>query len=60
MPFKSHLQVGWAFSNPGKLGGLKKVMEWAHATDFKNLPERAPAQKGKPHIRMPRRKEHSK
>lgn len=28
------------FANPGKLGGLKKVMEWAHATDFEHLPER--------------------
>jgi hypothetical protein len=44
------------FANPGKIGGLKKVMEWAHATDFDKLPQRAPAQKGKPHIKPPRRR----
>ena len=56
MAFKSTLQQRWAFANPGKLGGLKKVMEWAHATDFSHLPERAPSQKGKPHLQAPRRR----
>jgi hypothetical protein len=43
MPFKSKRQQRYMFANPGKLGGLKKVMEWAHETDFKNLPERTSA-----------------
>lgn len=41
MPFESRRQQRWAFANPGKLGGLRKVMEWAHETDFSRLPERA-------------------
>lgn len=40
MPFRSVAQQKWAFSNPSKLGGLKKVREWAAMTDFKHLPER--------------------
>ena len=53
MPFKSRAQQGYFFANPGKLGGLKNVMEWAHETDFSKLPERAPSQKGKPRIHVP-------
>jgi hypothetical protein len=53
MPFKSTAQQRFMFANPGKLGGLKKVKEWAHETDFSRLPERAPTQKGKPRIHVP-------
>ncbi len=52
MPFASRSQQKWAFANPGKLGGLKKVKEWAHETDFSKLPERALSQKGKPRIHV--------
>lgn len=48
------------FAVPSKIGGLKKVREWAHKTDFSYLPERAPSQKGKPHIKMPRRRTQAK
>jgi len=37
------------FANPSVLGGIDKVMEWAHATNFKTLPETA----RKLHHRMP-------
>lgn len=60
MPFKSTSQQRWAFANPGKLGGLKKVMEWAHETDFNHLPERAASQKGKPRIAPPHRRKKMK
>jgi len=53
MPFESTAQQRWTFANPGKLGGLKKVMEWAHETDFSHLPKRAASQKGKRHIVPP-------
>lgn len=45
MPFKSRSQQRWAFSEAGRkaLGGKEKVMEWAHATDFTDLPERVSA-----------------
>lgn len=51
MPFLSKLQQRWAFANPEKLGGKDKVMEWAHETNFKKLPERA---KPKPRRRYKR------
>lgn len=60
MPFKSRAQQGYMFANPGKIGGLKKVMEWAHATDYSKLPARAPAEKGKPHIKPPTRRSQTK
>lgn len=41
MPFKSARQSRYAFANPAKFGGVEKVMEWAHATNYGNLPEKA-------------------
>lgn len=43
MPFVSKKQARFAFTKAGKraFGGEKKVKEWAHATDYKRLPERA-------------------
>jgi hypothetical protein len=43
MPFKSVAQQKFMFANKDKLEkqGVD-VKEWADATDFKNLPERAP------------------
>jgi len=55
MPFDSKRQSRYFFANPGKLGGLKKVKEFAHATDYAHLPERASKRKppvGPPHRRM--------
>jgi len=52
VPFQSKRQQRYMFANPGKLGGMKKVMEWAHATDYSHLPERAPGAK----VNRPRRR----
>jgi len=49
MPFESKRQQRFMFANPSVLGGIDKVMEWAHATNFKTLPETA----RKLHHRMP-------
>ena len=40
MPFESKAQQRWAYANPEKLGGKKKVAEWSAATNFKTLPEK--------------------
>lgn len=54
MPFASARQSRYMFANPGKLGGLKKVLEWAHKTDYKHLPERASKSKLGPPTRRKR------
>jgi len=36
------------FANPEKLGGMAKVMEFAHATDYSKIPERAKKHKMPP------------
>ena len=41
MPFKSKDQQRFLYANPEKIGGKKKLAEWASATDFKSLPEKA-------------------
>lgn len=41
MPFESKRQSRYFFANPGKLGGLKKVKEFAENTDYRRLPESA-------------------
>lgn len=41
MPFDSKRQSRYFFANPEKLGGIDKVMEWAHATNYNAIPERA-------------------
>lgn len=48
MPFASKRQQRAAFA--GKIPGIDPH-EWAAETDFKKLPERAPAEKGKPTMR---------
>lgn len=47
MPFASKRQGRYFFANPEKLGGIEKVMEWAHATNYNAIPERAKKQKHK-------------
>lgn len=53
MPFQSKRQWRAAFS--GRIPGFskEKAREWAHETkgEFKQLPDRAPAEKGKPTLR---------
>ena len=48
MPFQSTKQSRWAFSPSGvkALGGVAKVKEWADATDYSKLPDKAPATSG--------------
>jgi hypothetical protein len=48
MPFASRRQQRAAFA--GRIPGIDPH-EWAKDTDFKKLPERAPAEKGKPTMR---------
>ncbi len=45
MPFKSAKQQRFLAAHPDKIGGWGKFMEWAHATNFKKLPEKAPKKK---------------
>ena len=42
MPFASRQEQKWAFTQAGTkaLGGKAKVMEWAHATDYEDLPDK--------------------
>lgn len=40
MPFESEAQQRFAYANPEKFGGKKKLAEWSAATDFDTLPER--------------------
>lgn len=40
MPFKSKAQQRFAYSDPEKFGGGKKLAEWSAATDFDKIPER--------------------
>ena len=51
MPFRSKRQQRAAFA--GMIPGFDKerAHEWADETDFSHLPERAPAEKGKPTLR---------
>lgn len=51
MPFTSKRQQRAMFA--GKIPGMtdKDAKQWASETDFKDLPERAPAEKGKPTLR---------
>lgn len=53
MPFESKRQ--WRAAFAGKIPGISpaKAHEWAHETpgEFKDLPDRAPAEKGKPTLR---------
>lgn len=41
MPFQSKKQQRYLAEHPEKIGGWSQFMEWAHATDFKHLPEKA-------------------
>ena len=55
MPFKSKKQ--WRAAMAGYIPGIGKndAHEWAHETpSFKKLPNRAPAEKGKPTLRAKR------
>ena len=40
-PFTSRSQARWGFTEAGRkaLGGKDKVMEWARATDYEDLPD---------------------
>lgn len=53
MPFRSKRQ--WRAAMAGKIEGISKsdAHDWAHetSTPFKDLPDRAPAEKGKPTLR---------
>jgi hypothetical protein len=53
MPFQSKRQ--WRAAFAGQIPGFskEKAREWAHETktEFKDLPDRAPAEKGKPTLR---------
>ena len=40
MPVKSMKQNNYFFAHPDKLGGIEKVMEYAHKTDYSKIPER--------------------
>jgi hypothetical protein len=56
MPFKSMKQSRYFFANPEKLGGIDKVMEWAHKTNYNAIPNRVTHPKPKSHMRpLPRR-----
>lgn len=46
-PFKSKKQERFLAANPKKIGGWSQFEEWAHATDQKKLPKKAPKKKGK-------------
>jgi hypothetical protein len=48
MPFQSKAQSRWAFTKSGQkaLGGESKVKEWAGATDYAKLPDKAPSTQG--------------
>ena len=39
-PFASKSQQRFLFAHPEKVGGKKKLEEWAHATNFSKIPER--------------------
>lgn len=45
MPFKSKKQARFLAAHAEKIGGWKSFQEWAGATDFKKLPEKAPKKK---------------
>lgn len=51
MPFQSKRQ--WRAAFAGQISGFskEKAKEWAKETDFGKLPDRAPAEKGKPTLR---------
>jgi hypothetical protein len=57
MPFASKRQQRAMFA--GKIPGMTKedAKEWADKTDFSKLPERAPAEKGKPTLRSKKGRE---
>jgi len=40
MPFKSKAQQRFLYAHPEKVGGKKKLAEWASATNFSKLPEK--------------------
>lgn len=44
-PFSSELQSRFAHANPSKFGGAAGLKEWDKATDYSNLPKRAPKKK---------------
>lgn len=45
MPFSSKAQQRFLAVHPEKIGGKKAFHEWASKTNFKTLPEKAPAKK---------------
>ena len=47
MPFVSKKQMRWGATPAGReaLGGWKAFHEWAHATDYKKLPEKKETKK---------------